>query len=167
MKSKITELVDATERDRPVDGLGREEVEVIGKYNVKAMRQALESISCINTRSLGYLLRELVENDIWDYGLINKIISSINKAEAALAAPPRNCDVGTVKDQTERFEAFCQSNMQFYSDMFGHDAEGRLDGLDCREDCPVGRMIDSGTAVSDRCQLAWAQMPYEERGSNG
>ena len=78
-----------------------------------------------------------------------------------LSAPPRNCDVGTAKDQTERFEAFCQSNMQFHTDMFGHDAEGRLDGWDCREDCPVGRMIDSETAVSDRCQLAWAQMPYE------
>lgn len=43
----------------------------------------------------------------------------------------RNCDVGTVKEQTERFEAFCQSNMQFYRDMFGHDDEGpsRLVGL--------------------------------------
>jgi hypothetical protein len=82
-------------------------------------------------------------------------------AKAALAAPPRNCDVGTVQEQTERFKAFCQSNMQFYKDMFGHDDEGRLDGWDCREDCPVGRMIDSGTAVADHCQLAWAQMPYE------
>jgi len=80
---------------------------------------------------------------------------------AALAAPARNCDVGTVKEQTERFEDFCRSNMQFYRDMFGHDDEGRLDGWDCREDCPVGRMINDGKAVADRCQLAWAQMLFD------
>lgn len=83
-------------------------------------------------------------------------------ARAALAEPVKNYEVGTVAEQTDRFEAFCQSNMQFYKDMFGHDDEGRLDGWDCREDCPVGRMIDSGAAVADHCQLAWAQMPYEE-----
>lgn len=82
----------------------------------------------------------------------------------ALAVPPRNCDVGTAKEQAERFESFCQSNMQFYKDMFGHDDEGRLDGWDCREDCPVGRMIDAKEAVSDHCQLAWAQLPYEAEG---
>ena len=84
-----------------------------------------------------------------------------NKCDKALSEPVRNYEVGTVKEQAERFDAFCQSNMKFYRDMFGHDDDGRLDGWDCREDCPVGRMIDSGAAVPDHCQLAWAQMPYE------
>lgn len=89
--------------------------------------------------------------------------SAIIRMRNALSVNPiRQCDVGTVAEQAERFDAFCQSNMQSYKDMFGHDDEGRLDGWDCREDCPVGRMIDSGTAVPDRCQLAWAQMPYNE-----
>lgn len=81
-------------------------------------------------------------------------------------APARNCDVGTVKEQSERFENFCQSNMQLYRDMFGHDDEGRLDGWDCRKDCPVSRMIDDSKAVADHCQLAWAQMPYKNEESD-
>ena len=116
-----------------------------------AMRKALEKIVRIAEE--------------WDTPGIHAVQATLYRileaARAALAAPARNCDVGTAKEQTERFEAFCQSNMQFYKDMFGHDDEGRLDGWDCRKDCPVGRMIDAGEAVSDHCQLAWAQMPYE------
>lgn len=94
------------------------------------------------------------------YDAVDELICRIQALENR---PKRNCDVGTPKEQAERFDAFCQSNMQFHRDMFSHDDEGRLDGWDCREDCPVGRMIDSGTAVADHCQLAWAQMPYVEK----
>lgn len=110
---------------------------------------------------------EWMFNNTDDKSVQNHLIEPIALAKAALAEPVKNCEVGMVAGQTNRFEAFCQSNMQLYKDMFGHDDEGRLDGWDCREDCPVGRMIDSGTAVADHCQLAWAQMPYvkEEGGA--
>ena len=61
--------------------------------NVQKMREALVSISSIDTRSLNRLLYELVENDIPDGGLINKITANVNKAKAALSDPPRNCDM--------------------------------------------------------------------------
>ena len=65
-------------------------------------------------------------------------------AESALSAPPRNCDVGTVEEQAERFHAFCASNRKC---------------VDCYlcERCQFN-------AVED-CELAWAQMPYEEGGA--
>ena len=86
----------------------------------------------------------------------------VKKCENAVSLPLRNCDVGTIKDQTSRFDAFCESHMKHYKDMFGDG----LDGWDCKKDCPVGRMIDSDHAVADRCQLAWAQQQYRENEDN-
>lgn len=54
----------------------------------------------------------------------------------------RNCDVGTVEEQVERFEEYCQSI------------------LDCKKDCPIGKMIVENDSLCDHCQLVWAQMPY-------
>lgn len=61
---------------------------------------------------------------------------------AALAAPPRNCDVGTAEEQAERFEQFCLDN---------HSAEHL-----CSR-CPLGKQLGNNVDV---CQLHWAQMPY-------
>lgn len=66
-----------------------------------------------------------------------------NKLCAALAAPPRNCDVGTVKDQFARFRKFCKKDSM---DSFAATAY-------CAHECPCGNSYD--------CKLAWAQMPYE------
>lgn len=52
------------------------------------------------------------------------------------SAPPRNCDVGTVEEQSERYHAFCDSN-------------------ECTS-CPCK------FTVRTYCALIWAQMPYEE-----
>ena len=60
--------------------------------NVKAIREALYVITCIDTRRLKRLLCELVEADIFDGGQISKTISAVEKARQALSAPPRNCD---------------------------------------------------------------------------
>lgn len=63
---------------------------------------------------------------------------TINKIMDALSAPPRNCDVGTAKEQSARFDKFC----------YDHRSSGKGCGgcpfLNC-ESC---------------CELAWAQMPY-------
>ena len=92
-------------------------------------------------------------------GVMTEIVAI---CDSALAAPPRNCDVGTAEEQVERFKEYCQSNMQYYRDMFGtHEGAG---GWDCREDCPIGKMVDKNDSFCDHCELLWAQMPYKEGG---
>lgn len=59
--------------------------------------------------------------------------------EAALSDPPRNCDVGTADEQSERFDRWC-------------DRKNIKDcwGIGCR-----------------KCLIAWSQMPYKEGGAIG
>ena len=68
-------------------------------------------------------------------------------AEEALSAPPRNCDVGTEKEQDERFRKFCTS----------HYNRNNVDG-EC-DSCPLKEVIGAG------CEFAWSQLPYEEGGA--
>lgn len=69
----------------------------------------------------------------------------MHQIDAALAAPPRNCDVGTANDQAERYSRYC--------DKF------TLGGMHC-ETCPCCGKIQFG-----KCEFAWAQMPYKEGGA--
>jgi hypothetical protein len=62
----------------------------------------------------------------------------MQKAKAALAAPPRNCDVGTADEQCIRYQRFCNYQKACCA-------------------CPLNVDID--------CRFAWAQMPYEEGGA--
>lgn len=62
-------------------------------------------------------------------------------ANAALAEPPRNCDVGDEQEQSKRFAEFCLS----------HSECGRRCG-----DCPLVR--------HSCCEFSWSQMPYEAEG---
>ena len=64
-------------------------------------------------------------------------------AKTALAEPVKNCEVGTVAEQAERMDMFCNSH--------GHG----FDGQKCYA-CENCKLISI-----DRCELAWAQMPYE------
>lgn len=64
-------------------------------------------------------------------------------ARAALAAPARNCDVGTAEDQFERWQAFCNK----YDD-----------------DCTACPCDDNICASFASCFSKWAQMPYNEKG---
>ena len=68
-------------------------------------------------------------------GYLNQIESW---AEDALSTPPRNCDVGTVEEQIERFQRFCGTRP--------------CDG--CTLKNKVNETLD--------CAIHWAQMPYEE-----
>lgn len=72
--------------------------------------------------------------------LVDNICSA---ATAFLAKPPRNCDVGTLKDQLARFYEECK----FYRK--GQTVEP------CWK-CPCS---EHGEGTED-CQLKWAQMPY-------
>ena len=70
-----------------------------------------------------------------------KIRSEIKEA---LAEPIRNCDVGTPKEQSLRFDEFCYAH------------RSREKGC---EGCPI---LEGGVSC---CELAWAQMPYGEGGA--
>lgn len=104
------------------------------RYNVQsgnaaAMREALVEISKIA--------------DNWEFhgttkaGALDRIYEL---AKAALAEPPRNCDVGSPAEQTQRFSDFCHG--------YG----------DC-DDCPSSLCFRGDYY----CSLAWAQMPYEAK----
>ncbi len=81
------------------------------------------------------ILKRSSEN-VW-YITVSDIIEKI---DAALAAPPRNCDTGVVTEQIKRYEAYCKA----------HTKPGG-----CTE-CPLIQYR--------RCQIAWAQLPYKEGG---
>ena len=61
---------------------------------------------------------------------------ALNKAEAVINEPLRNCDIGTVAEQKERFDKYCFSRK-------------------CNK-CPV--YFQNQGSVD--CGLWWAQMPY-------
>ena len=91
--------------------------------NMKAMREALEN-------SIG-LLEELVLIGEWGESAKEQIVEN----RTALAAPLRNCDVGSAEEQSERFGRFC-----------GHYRVRRC------KDCPL--------LAKGPCEFEWAQMPY-------
>ena len=98
--------------------------------NTKAMHEALESIANNLERRL-FAKHPSSATDEWMW----------QKANSALAAPPRNCDVGTPEEQSKRKQAYCK---------------------DCGcHGCPISAC---NTLL---CDLGWAQMPYKEGDSNG
>ena len=100
--------------------------------NMAIVREALEYASRVLAK-----WRQDAPFSAWnEYG------EAIDKCRAALSAPPRNCDVGTAEEQAQRIDAFCKSH--------GTDKNGYYR---C-EECPLLKI--------DRCELKWAQMPYNE-----
>lgn len=83
-------------------------------------------------------------------GIIGKLAFHIKQTgDAALAEPPRNCDVGTAEEQAKRFYKFCMANSSAIRGM-------------CDSKCLC---IDSGDKC--HCLTKWAQMPYEEGKTDG
>jgi len=72
----------------------------------------------------------------------------LEELRAALAAPPRNCDVGTAEEQTRRMAAeYCAVQKSCYESPSGRQCPLYKEGVDCR--------------------LIWAQMPYEAQEGAG
>lgn len=63
--------------------------------------------------------------------------SAFEKVVEAIVEPIRNCDVGTMEEQAERYRNFCHN----YPKCTG---------------CPCVGRIKYG-----KCEFAWSQMPYE------
>lgn len=92
-------------------------------------------------------MREALEKFVRAYGHEKCVHTTLlaeahEDAKVALSAPPRNCDVGTEKEQSRRFDAYC----------YAHRTYERGCG-----DCPL--------VQATCCEFAWSQMPYNEGGA--
>lgn len=96
--------------------------------NVKAMREAL------------VMLKRLFDGRLMWQSDIRKAHEAVN---AALAAPPRNCDVGTADEQRDRLEAFCGKH-------FRYSADNPCSGC------------QAYNGDSSPCVYRFLQMPYDE-----
>ena len=102
--------------------------------NAAAMREALLMIlGTVDHLQTRFAIPKLASEEISELKQI---------AESALSAPPRNCDVGTVAEQNERFDKYCYDHRS-------HEI--------CCGKCPI--------FGEPCCELAWSQMPYEEGGA--
>ena len=99
--------------------------------NAAKMRNAL-SDAC-------YAMFNFLKTQNGGYGEMAK---ALDKAKAALAVPPRNCDVGTDEEQSRRYEELCDR----------HTCGSRCSA----SGCPMYE--------HDCSPFAWGQMPYEEGG---
>ena len=115
----------------------RETTTAVG--NGAKMREALVSLSA---------WVKVVKNNPKDKTAIECAEFVEETIKAALAAPPRNCDVGDADDWEMRFGEECDK---------GHICS----------DCPV-RHAKTKMAIEfnkgAKCEFIWAQMPYEEGG---
>jgi len=99
--------------------------------NVKAMRAALEKIRVFAKTFMDETrMRHVTDSARIDVGDIEDL------ANTALAAPPRNCDVGTPEEQSIRHSNYCGTNPC-------HDTTRFCNWR--------------------RCFAMWAQMPYEAK----
>ena len=87
-----------------------------------------------------------------DESVKSHLVEPIQLAKAALAAPPRNCDVGTAEEQWKRFDEFC----------IDWEESGPDGG--CSDGCPcmaIKSKESDGCFGQSGCFSIWAQMPYE------
>lgn len=115
--------------------------------NAAAMREALKYLRDAS-REFCHLILNSKHNEVFDkykYAEVSKIRDAIANAEAALSAPPRNCDVGTVAEQSRRMDAeYCAVQKSCY-------------------ESPSGRQCPLYQPEVD-CRLVWAQMRYKKGG---
>ena len=101
--------------------------------NMKAMREA-----CANIAEYAKAAKCHTE-DAHTLGFLDQIELW---AKAALAAPARNCDVGTAEEQEVRFRNYC----------WNHSSRDK--NMECQ--CPIDVEGKAG------CKLEWSQLPYNE-----
>jgi len=111
-----------------------------------ALREALEAMldECCNLCDVPNQMTESGHACNWRDRWSGCQSKAIDKARAALATPPRNCDVGTVAEQYKRFRGVCDSK----------------DARQCS--CCELRGLNSLNCSRDKCLARWEQMPYEE-----
>ena len=103
------------------------------------LREALEKIGAMEVPHNFQAERSDIADACYD------LTRAIKLANAALAEPPRNCDVGTAEEQTERFKQLCRKYRR-----------GPGPRTNCKG-CPIQH-----ESLHVGCTFAWAQMPYAE-----
>ena len=115
----------------------REKSSAVG--NAAAMREALEKIANMG-EEIDYQLGSSDET-VYAFRHERSLADNISEcARTALSAPPRNCDVGTAEEQSDRFYSFCLRHKYCSS-------------------CPCQYTEKTS------CSINWARMPYEEGGA--
>lgn len=113
-----------------------------GQGNTAAMREALTNLTCFeesDIRQLEQLAKRAIDNDICGGGILQALCGAIREGKAALAAPPRQFDVGKPEEQLSRWGVYCKEGKARCL------VQGKWRFINC-------------TA----CFADWAQMPYEE-----
>jgi hypothetical protein len=85
-----------------------------------------------------------------DIGGLDRLVSIYNIAKHALAEPLKNCEVGSIQEQAERFRSFCGMHKPEVNE-FSEHGELLCPSTGCELiACNYGQ-----------CALAWTHMPYE------
>lgn len=113
----------------------------------KKLRESLKKIEEAVNRAFS-ILNDIPENCNYT-GLVEDAADVLCEVKEtyipeALAKPLRNCDVGSAKEQTLRFEKFCLDHNTINV---------------CCTACPVYK-------GKGKCELVWAQLPYEPTKAN-
>lgn len=115
------------------------ELREIKNSNVAAMREALVKAD---------VAFRFISKSAWfidaNFSETKEVMEACNAISAALSAPPRNCDVGTAKEQCDRLEAFCRKHYRYAVD---NPCAG----------CPIDKDGDSKP-----CVYRFLQMSYDE-----
>ena len=108
--------------------------------NAAKMREALRQVSRVAVE----MTRKTVTGESEDRKTVDEwALRLCDIVSATLAAPPRNCDVGTDEEQSRRYEELCDR----------HTCGSRCSA----SGCPMYE--------HDCSPFAWGQMPYEEGGA--
>lgn len=99
------------------------------------------------------LCAELAASGQYDNDCPYDVASTFKKVDAALAAPPRNCDVGSPTEQAERFKRFCKE----------HTDSGRNPSCGM---CPILPVVNRGE-TKELCPFHWGQLPYDAAREGG
>ena len=147
LKSKMNDVVCENEALRDACGTcgakrereaTREKSSRVG--NSAKMREALRQVSRVAVE----MTRKTVTGESEDRKTVDEwALRLCDIVSATLAAPPRNCDVGTDEEQSRRYEELCDR----------HTCGSRCSA----SGCPMYE--------HDCSPFAWGQMPYEEGGA--
>lgn len=120
-----------------------EGVDYLDDNDARQLAAAVERVCQIGNAAA---LREALENAISvlrdDLPTPRDISRAFAAANAALAAPPRNCDVGTAEEQAERHERFCAAHYKAAA------VDAQCFG------CPASDKKETD------CEFVWGQLPF-------
>ena len=152
----VAEMLEFADTDSQT--VGRDILRRQIQYFARRIKQAVTDYNHLCNAAK---MRESVENALdklllWNYtdqDTARMALGVVNKLNAEISAPPRNCDIGTAEEQAERFRRFCGTHKPDES-QFTEEGELLCQSTGCELiACNYGQ-----------CALAWSQMPYEEGG---